>query len=140
MKLYSNKIKMSQVSIEPMPSQVTSSHPNHYTIKSELEIRSSVFLANGSFFAQKWVNERFAQKHDWFTHSLIFGEQPERWAHNRSHPSFFVSNLSDLPTSLRGNEQSWSNRSHRSPKKRKWVKMSDSLIFQYNFFIVYKTY
>ena len=60
-----------------------------------LGIRSSVFQANRSFFAQKWANERFAQKHEQFTHSLIFGERPERFAHDRPHGSFLVSNLCD---------------------------------------------
>ena len=38
-------------------------------------------------------NERFAQKNERFTHSLIFGEQPERFAHDRSFP---LSDLSEL--------------------------------------------
>ncbi len=79
-----------------------------HSIKAGLGIRSSDIRANRSFFAQKWVNERFAQKNERFTHlpflvsemsdsltiahflwapwancswSLIFGEQPERFAH-----------------------------------------------------------
>ena len=56
-----------------------------------LGIRSSVFWANHSFFAQKWANERFTQKNKQFAHSLIFGEQPEQLAHGCS---FWVSNLS----------------------------------------------
>ena len=36
-------------------------------------------------------NEQFAQKNERFTHSLIFGERPERFAHDRSFP---LSNLS----------------------------------------------
>ena len=55
------------------------------------------FPSECSFFAQKWANERFAQKNEQFTPSLIFGERPERIAHGRS---FLVSNLSDLLTSL----------------------------------------
>ena len=40
------------------------------------------FWANGSgFLAQKCANERFAQKNEQFGHSLIFGEQPERFTH-----------------------------------------------------------
>ena len=109
--------------------------------KKRLGICSSVFRANHSFFAQKWGNERFAQKYKschsfahfcWATWaicswSLISSERCERISHGCS---FLVSDLSDLLTSLRGNERLWANRSHRSPKKRKWAKMNDSLIFQ----------
>ena len=49
------------------------------------------FRANRSFFAQKWANERLAQKNEQFTHLLIFGERSERFAHNRSFP---LSNVS----------------------------------------------
>ena len=59
-----------------------------------LGIRSSIFWANRSFFVKcGWVNEQFAQKNEQFAHWLIFGEQPERFAHGRS---FLVSDLSDL--------------------------------------------
>ena len=119
-----------------------------------LGICSYDFRANRSFFAQKWANEWFTQKNERFTHSLIFGEWPERFAHDRTFPlsdvskmlivahfwwatwancsfrSFLVSDLSDLLTSLRGNEWLWGNCSHCSPKKRIWAKISDSLIFQ----------
>ena len=61
---------------------------------AELRNHSSDFWANCLFFAQKWANERFAQKNELFTHSLIFGEQPERFAHDRSFP------LRDLSESL----------------------------------------
>ena len=54
--------------------------------ESGLGIRSSVFPANRSFFVQKLENERF-------THLLIFGERPKRFAHDRSFP------LSDLSKS-----------------------------------------
>ena len=54
------------------------------------------FLSESLVFAKKLANERFAQKKR-FAHSLIFGEQPERFAHSRS---FLVSDLSDLLTSL----------------------------------------
>ena len=100
------------------------------SFKAGLGIRSFDFWANRSFFAQKWANEQFAQRNDWFTHSLIFGERPEWFTHNRSFPLSDVSEMSNSLTSLRGNERSWANRSHRSPRKRKWAKMSDSLIFQ----------
>ena len=43
------------------------------------------------------MNERFAQKNEQFTHSLFFGERPERFAHDRS---FLLSDLSELLTSL----------------------------------------
>ena len=44
-------------------------------------------------------NERFAQNNEQFTHSLIFGELPERFALDRSFP------LSDLSESLIFGEQ-----------------------------------
>ena len=90
-------------------------------LRAGLGLCSSVFRANHSFFAQKWANEPFAQKNEQFTRSLIFGELPERFAHDRSFPlseslmvahfwwatwairshrSFLVSDLSDLLTSL----------------------------------------
>ena len=62
-------------------------------IKAGLGICSSVFRANRSFFVQKWANEQFAEKNERFTHSLIFGERPERFAHDRSFP---LSDLSKL--------------------------------------------
>ena len=52
-----------------------------YPLVSGLGIRSSVFQVNRSIFAQKWANERFAQKNERFTHSLIFGERNEQFAH-----------------------------------------------------------
>ena len=70
------------------------------------------------FFSEKWANERFAQKNKQFAHFwcliwanrsrlLIFGEQPERFAHSHS---FVMSNLNDSLTSLF--------------KKREWAKRS----------------
>ena len=116
-----------------------------------LGIRSFDFRANHSFFVQKWANERFAQKMSdslicsflvsdlsdsltiahflWVTWPnrswlLIFGEQPEQFAH--------IAHLTWAK---------WAIHSHRSPKKRKWAKMSNSLIFSIFFIkIVYKTY
>ena len=93
-----------------------------------LGIRLSNFRANRLFFAQKWANERFAQKKERFTqkkerftHLLIFGERPEPFAHHRSFP---LNDLSDSLTSLTKKEE-----------------MSDSLIFSINKKkIVYKTY
>ena len=93
--------------------------------RTGLGIRSSVFWAN-HLFMQK--NERFAQINKRFAHSLIFGEQPERFTHGRSllvsvlsqslmvahfwwatwvirwHRSFLVSNLRDSLTSLNKKE------------------------------------
>ena len=57
--------------------------------------------------------------------SLISSERCEQIAHGRS---FFVSDLSDSLTWLRGNERSWANHSGRSPKKRKWANRSVMLI------------
>ena len=88
---------------------------------SGLGIRSSVFRANCSFFAQKWANEQYAQKNEQFNHLLIFGERPERFSHNRSFP------LSDLSKSLMVTHfwwATWAIRSHRSPKKREWANRS----------------
>ena len=62
----------------------------YYYTSPGLGISSSVFRANRSYFAQKWANEPFPQKNERFTHSLIFSEQPEQFAHDRSFP------LSDL--------------------------------------------
>ena len=52
--------------------------------------------------------------------SLIFGERPERFAR-----------IAHLIWAK------WAIHSHRSPKKRKWAKMSDSLIFSIHFFKSY---
>ena len=49
------------------------------------------FLSELLIFVQKRVNEQFAQKNERFAHLLIFGEQPEQFAHI-AHPK-------------RGNEQ-----------------------------------
>ena len=64
---------------------------NVKTIYSVLGICSFVFWANHWLFAKKWANEWFAQKSEQFAHLPIFGERPERFAHNRS---FLVSDLS----------------------------------------------
>ena len=37
------------------------------------------FPSESLIFVQKWANERFAQKNEGFTHSLIFSEQNERF-------------------------------------------------------------
>ena len=60
-----------------------------HRILSGLGIRSTVVWANGLFLAKKWENERFPQTKT--SDSLIFGEQPEQFAHGRS---FLVSDLS----------------------------------------------
>ena len=64
---------------------------------------------------------RFLPKNERFTHSLIFGERPERFAHDRSFP------LSDLSESLMVAYfwwATWAIRSHHSFDLRE---MSDSL-------------
>ena len=89
--------------------------------KAGLEIRSSVFWANCSFFAKKELMSNLLKNTN---DLLIFGEWPERFAHGcsflvselseslmvahfwwatwaiRSHCSFLVSNLSDFLTLL----------------------------------------
>ena len=91
---------------------------------SGLGICSSVFRANRSFSPKNEQMSDSLKKNERFTHLLIFGERPERFAHDRSFPlsdlseslmvahfwwvtwaicshrSFLVSNLSDLLTSL----------------------------------------
>ena len=59
---------------------------------SGLGIRSSVFRANRLFFAK---NERMIDSLKKKSDSLIFGEQPKRFAHGRS---FLVSDLSESLT------------------------------------------
>ena len=66
---------------------------NQHEYRAGLGIRSFDFQANHSYFAQKWAKERFAQKNKRFTHSLIFSEWPERFAHDRSFPLSDVSKL-----------------------------------------------
>ena len=39
------------------------------------------FPSESLVFCEKLAHERFAQKNEWFAHSLIFGERPERFAH-----------------------------------------------------------
>ena len=102
-----------------------------HSIKAGLDIR-----ANRSFFAQKWVNERFAQKNERFTHLLIFGERNERFTHDRSFP---LSALSKLLMVTHFWWATWGLRSHRSflvsdlsgslPSLTRKEEMSDSLIF-----------
>ena len=70
-----------------------------------LGIRASIFWANRAFFAQKWANERFAQKNDLLTIAHFL------WA-TWANRSFLVSDLSNSLTSLTKKE-----------------KMSDLLIF-----------
>ena len=80
------------------------------------DLLTSLFKKEGMsesliFFAQKWANKRFAQKNERFTHSLIFDERPEWFAHDRSFP------LSDLSESLMVAHFWWATwviRSHRS--------------------------
>ena len=58
--------------------------------------------------SKKWAIHSFAQKNEWFTHSLISSEQPERIAHG---PSFV---LSDLNNSLRVAHFLWATWAIRS--------------------------
>ena len=101
-----------------------------------LGIRSFDFRANRLFFVQKWANERFAKKNERFTHLLIFGDRPERFAHDCSFP------LSELSESLMVAHfcwATWAICSHRSfllsnlsdslTLLTKKEGMSDSLIF-----------
>ena len=112
-----------------------------------LGIHSSVFWANPSFFAQKWVNERFAQKNERFTHLLIFWtklfwayrsfahflwatwvnrsrsiiclEQPEWFAHGCSFP---LSDLSSRPLiCLEQSERIAHSHSFDLSEMSKWV-------------------
>ena len=64
-----------------------------------LGICSSVFWANRSFFVKKWANERF-------THSLSFGEEPERCRFVHIAHFWWAT---------------WVVCSHHSLKKREWV-------------------
>ena len=91
--------------------------PPYYS--AGLGIRSFDFRANRSFFLSK--NEPFAQKNERFTHSLIFGERPERFVHDRSFP------LSDLSESLMVANFWWATWAIRSHRSFDLSKMSDSL-------------
>ena len=51
------------------------------------------FMSESLIFCKKLANEWLAKKTEWFAHSLIFGEQPERIAHGCL---FLVSDLSKL--------------------------------------------
>ena len=101
--------------------------------KPGLGICSSVFWANRSFFAQKWANERFAQKNKRFTTSLTFIEWPERFAHDRSFlvsdlwKSLMVAHLLWVTWAICTHRSffwwaTWAICSHRSPKSwNKWI-------------------
>ena len=89
--------------------------------QSGLGIRSFDFRVNRLFFVQKWANERFTQQNERFTHSLIFGEQPERFAHDCS---FLLNNLSELLMVAHFWWATWAICSHHSPKKREWANHS----------------
>ena len=99
----------------------------------------------------EWANERFAQKNEWFTQLLIFGDRPERFDHYRSFP------LSDLSLSLMVTHFWWATWAIRSHRSFDLSEMSDSLtsltkkeemsenkwfahFFNNFFFFVYKTY
>ena len=110
------------------------------------------FLSESLVFAQQWANERFTLKNERFTHSLMFGERPERFAHDRSHPLSDVSKLLMV-------SHFWCALPKRFAHmaQRKWAIVSESLTlltkkeemsknerfayFSINFFkILYKTY
>ena len=80
-------------------------------IRSFLVSDLSNSLTIAHFLWATWANRSW---------SLIFGERNERFAH-MAHLIW----------------AKWAIHSHRSPKKRKWAKMSDSLIFPINFFLSY---
>ena len=103
-------------------------------LNAGLGIRSFEFRVNCSFFVQKWANEQFPQKNERFTHlliysflvsdlsdSLIFGERPERFAHDCSFP------LSDLSKSLMVAHFWWVIWAIRSHSSFDLSEMSDSL-------------
>ena len=62
------------------------------------------FIYDLKKFIEKWVNPSFP----------FYGEQCERFAHDRSFPLSDVSKSLRLFTSLRGNKRSWANHSGRS--------------------------
>ena len=105
----------------------------YITAKQGWEFAHLIFERNARFLSN---NERFTQKNEWFTHSLIFGERNERFAHtahflcatwaNRSWSLIFGEWFAHIAHLIWAK---WVIHSHRSPKKRKWAKMSDSLIF-----------
>ena len=120
--------------------QVLSLKLNKKIIVYFVRTANITIMGSACFLPKNWANERFAQKKERFTHLLIFGEQPERFAHDYSFP------LSNLSESLMVAHfwwaierfahiahllwAKWAIHSHRSPKRRKWAKMRDSLIFQ----------
>ena len=72
-------------------------------------------------FSKKWANVLFAQKNTQFANSLIFVEQPERFAHGCS---FLVSNLSESLTVAHFWWATWAVRSNCSLNKREWANRS----------------
>ena len=79
------------------------------------------FQSELSVFSKKWANVRFAQKNTQFANSLIFVEQPERFAHGCS---FLVSNLSESLTVAHFWWATWAVRSNCSLNKREWANRS----------------
>ena len=83
------------------------------------------------FFCPKMSEWAIRSKKEQFTHSLIFGEPPERFAHNRSFPLSAVSELLMVAHFWWRPEQfahiahfwwaTWAIHSHPSSKKREWA-------------------
>ena len=118
----------------------TFDHPYSMFPFSEMKCRAGNsligFPSESLVFCPKISERAIRSKNGRFTHSLIFGERPERFTHNRSFP------LSDLSESLMVAHFWWATwviRSHRSflvshlsdslTSLTKKEEMSNSLIF-----------
>ena len=84
-------------------------------------LKNQSFWANRSFFVSERANERFAQKNEWFTHSLIYHERPEGIAHGHI---FDMSNLSDSLTVAHLSWSIWANRSRSLISSEQFERMS----------------
>ena len=80
-----------------------------------------IFWANRSFYVSERANERFAQKNEWFAHSLIYHERPEGIAHGHI---FDMSNLSDSLTVAHLSWSIWANRSRSLISSEQFERMS----------------
>ena len=76
------------------------------------------FQSKSLIFCPKMSEWGIRSKNELFTHSLIFGERPERFAP--------IAHLIWAKSAIH---------SYRSSKKRKWAKMGDLLIFSINSFL-----
>ena len=133
------KVPLNRIRKSHMTCQGMMPHPGDIDLPAGLGICSLVSQANRSFFPQKWANERFAQKTERFTHSLIFGERPKQFALDCSFP---LSNLSELLMVAHFWWATWAIRSHYSflvsdlshslTSLTKKEGMSNSLIFYLN--------